>query len=108
MSKSMSIYMPLLMGYMSYSLASGLALYFLASNVFGIVQYTILGRSNWSNILPFIKKKEDEKSPSVKKEPVIVDSEAKDMPEEETSDVDETSTDIRRMPKRKRPKRKNS
>lgn len=109
MSKSMSIYMPLLMGYMSYSLASGLALYFLASNIFGIVQYTILGRSNWSNILPFMNKKEDEKSPSVKKEPVIVDSEAEDVPEEETKDVDdETSTDKRQMPKRKRPKRKNS
>lgn len=109
MSKSMSIYMPLLMGYMSYSLASGLALYFLASNIFGIVQYTILGRSNWSNILPFMNKKEDEKSPSVKKEPVIVDSEAEDVPEEETKNVDdETSTDKRQMPKRKRPKRKNS
>lgn len=43
-SKSMSIYMPVLMGFMAYSLASGLALYFLTSNVFGIIQYAILGR----------------------------------------------------------------
>lgn len=108
MSKSMSIYMPLLMGYMSYSLASGLALYFLTSNVFGIVQYTILGRSNWDNILPFLKKKEveEDKSSSKKSEPVVV--EAKDVPEPEDSTSDEDGTDKKRMPKRKRPKRKNS
>lgn len=109
MSKSMSIYMPLLMGYMSYSLASGLALYFLVSNIFGIVQYTILGRSNWSNILPFLKKGEDKEKPSPEKsQPVVVESEAKDVPEPKQSASKETSTDNKRMPKRKRPKRKNS
>jgi len=111
MSKSMSIYMPLLMGYMSYSLASGLAIYFLTSNIFGIAQYTILGRSNWSKILPFLgKKRDEEKSPSVKKEQVVLDSVAEDVPEPETpqtDDPEETSTEKKRMPKRKRPKRKN-
>ena len=34
MSGMMNIYMPLLMGFMAYSLASGLALYFLISNIF--------------------------------------------------------------------------
>jgi len=110
MSKSMSIYMPLLMGYMSYSLASGLALYFLASNVFGIVQYTILGRSNWSNILPFLKKndEEEDKSSSKQSEPVVVEAEAHDVSESEESSSDVTSNDKKQMPKRKRPKRKNS
>lgn len=42
-NQSMSLTMPLLMGYMAYSLASGLALYFLASNLIGIIQYAILG-----------------------------------------------------------------
>lgn len=59
-SKAMNLYMPVLMGWMAWSLASGLALYFLASNIFGIVQYALLGRANWRNLLPFLKKKDDE------------------------------------------------
>ena len=52
MSGMMNIYMPLLMGWFAYSLASGLALYFLASNMFSIVQYAILGRFDFKNLLP--------------------------------------------------------
>lgn len=48
MSGMMNIYMPLLMGYMSYTLASGLALYFMISNVFTIVQYGIEGKLDWA------------------------------------------------------------
>jgi len=106
MTKSMSIYMPLLMGYMSYSLASGLALYFLASNIFGIVQYSLLGRSNWANILPFLKKKEEKESTPDKQKPVIVEAEAVDVPEDNDDDTSVSSSDKMRMPKRKRPKRK--
>jgi YidC/Oxa1 family membrane protein insertase len=108
MTKSMSIYMPLLMGYMSYSLASGLALYFLASNIFGIVQYSLLGRSNWSNILPFLKKKDEQESAPDKQKPVIVEAEAEDIPEDLDFDdnSNDSTSDKMRMPKRKRPKRK--
>jgi len=106
MTKSMSIYMPLLMGYMSYSLASGLALYFLASNVFGIVQYSLLGRSNWSNILPFLKKDEDKKETPDKGKTVVLEAEAEDVPKVEKDDIEDSSTDKMRMPKQKRPKRK--
>ena len=59
MSGMMNIYMPLLMGWFAYSLASGLALYFLASNMFSIVQYAILGRFDFINLLP--KKKAENK-----------------------------------------------
>jgi YidC/Oxa1 family membrane protein insertase len=52
MGNMMSIYMPLLMGWISYSLASGLAIYFLASNLIGIGQYALLGRVYWSNLIP--------------------------------------------------------
>jgi YidC/Oxa1 family membrane protein insertase len=52
MSGMMTIYMPLLMGYMAFTLASGLSLYFVASNVIGIVQYAMLGKVNWNNLLP--------------------------------------------------------
>lgn len=48
----MNIYMPFLMGYLAYTLASGLSLYFIASNLIGIGQYAMLGRVNWSNLLP--------------------------------------------------------
>jgi len=52
MSGMMNVYMPLLMGWFAYSLASGLALYFLASNLFSIVQYAILGRFDFKNLFP--------------------------------------------------------
>jgi len=42
MTKSMNLYMPILMGWMAYSLASGLALYFLVSNIATVVQYLSL------------------------------------------------------------------
>jgi YidC/Oxa1 family membrane protein insertase len=48
----MNIYMPLLMGWLAYTLASGLSLYFVASNVIGILQYAMIGKVNWSNLIP--------------------------------------------------------
>ena len=53
----MNIYMPLLMGFMAYSLASGLALYFLVSNIFTICQYAVLGTLHWENLKFWEKKK---------------------------------------------------
>ena len=52
MSKMMNLYMPFLMGYLSYTLASGLALYFVASNLIGIAQYAMLGKVNWRALIP--------------------------------------------------------
>jgi YidC/Oxa1 family membrane protein insertase len=52
MGNMMSIYMPLLLGYFALNFASGLAVYFIASNVLGIVQYASMGRVNWRNLLP--------------------------------------------------------
>lgn len=48
----MNIYMPILMGWFAYTLSGGLALYFVVSNLLGIAQYAMLGRLNWSNLLP--------------------------------------------------------
>lgn len=56
MSGMMNLYMPILMGWFAYSLASGLALYFVASNLVSIIQYGALGKLNFSNLLP--KKKD--------------------------------------------------
>ncbi len=52
MSKSMNLMMPLMMGFITWSLASGLALYFIVSNLLGIAQYAMMGNVNWSNLLP--------------------------------------------------------
>jgi YidC/Oxa1 family membrane protein insertase len=52
MSKMMNLYMPILMGWISYTLASGLALYFVVSNILAIAQYAYMGKVNWKNMLP--------------------------------------------------------
>jgi YidC/Oxa1 family membrane protein insertase len=44
MTQTMSIYMPLLIGYLAYSFASGVALYFVTSNLLGIAQGVIMRR----------------------------------------------------------------
>ena len=68
MSGMMNIYMPLLMGFMAYSLASGLALYFLISNIFTIVQYGAMGSLHWEN-LKFWEKKKPAPKPAGKPRP---------------------------------------
>jgi len=52
MGNMMSIYMPLLLGYFALNFASGLAVYFVTSNLLGIFQYAMMGRTNWRNLLP--------------------------------------------------------
>lgn len=44
MTQMMTLYMPLLLGYFAYTLASGLALYFFASNLLGIIQGYVMRR----------------------------------------------------------------
>ena len=105
MTKSMNIYMPLLMGFMAYSLASGLALYFLASNLIGIAQYSILGRANWSKILPFIKQK-DPVQPKEKAPVKVIDAVAEEVPPK-TKLANSEATDKRMtMPRKQRYQRK--
>lgn len=59
MSGMMSIYMPLFLGYLALSFASGLSIYFITSNILGIVQYAMQGKANWNNLLPaFLRRKE--------------------------------------------------
>lgn len=55
MTQAMNLYMPFLMGWLAYSFSSGLALYFVTSNLFTIAQYAAMGRLNWQNLIPFRK-----------------------------------------------------
>jgi YidC/Oxa1 family membrane protein insertase len=52
MSGMMSVYMPLMLGWFALTFASGIAIYFITSNLLGIAQYAATGRANWSNLLP--------------------------------------------------------
>lgn len=53
MTQMMGIYMPLMLFWFSLNFASGLAVYFIASNLAGIAQYAALGKVNWRNLLNF-------------------------------------------------------
>lgn len=57
MNKMMTIYMPVLMGWISYQYNAGLAVYFVASNIVSLIQYGLMGRLNFSGLLG--KKKEE-------------------------------------------------
>ncbi|HUV16211.1 MAG TPA: YidC/Oxa1 family membrane protein insertase [Pelolinea sp.] len=52
MSGIMNLYLPLLMGWFAYSFASGLALYFVASNLITIAQYAFMGKASFANLFP--------------------------------------------------------
>jgi len=51
-TKMMSIYMPIMLYFFSVNYASGLSVYFVASNILSIVQYAFMGKVNWRNLLP--------------------------------------------------------
>ena len=55
--KMMSIYMPVMLYFFSVNYASGLSVYFVASNILSIVQYAMMGKVNWRNLLPGGQKK---------------------------------------------------
>jgi YidC/Oxa1 family membrane protein insertase len=57
MSQMMNIYMPLLMGYLTYVYASGLALYFVISNLLQILQNVAMGKANLREIFTFRRPK---------------------------------------------------
>jgi YidC/Oxa1 family membrane protein insertase len=50
MTQMMAIYMPLLLGYFSYTFASGLALYFVVSNLLQVAQSAALGKVDWRKV----------------------------------------------------------
>jgi YidC/Oxa1 family membrane protein insertase len=52
MSKMMNMYMPFLMGWLSYSFPAGLAVYFVTSNLSTIVQYALQGKIDFRRLLP--------------------------------------------------------
>ncbi len=56
MTRAMGLYMPLFMGWLAYSFSSGLALYFVVSNIASILQYALMGKLDWKNLIPGLSK----------------------------------------------------
>jgi len=61
MGQSMAYTMPLMLGWFALTFPSGLAVYFITSNVLGIVQYAAQGKANWRNLLPGGQKQQQKK-----------------------------------------------
>ncbi|MFW5696480.1 MAG: YidC/Oxa1 family membrane protein insertase [Phototrophicaceae bacterium] len=47
MTRSMTTIMPLMFGFFSLSFSVGLSIYFVVSNVVGIIQYSLMGKAEW-------------------------------------------------------------
>jgi YidC/Oxa1 family membrane protein insertase len=58
MGNMMSVYMPLMLGYFALTFPSGLSVYFITSNLLGIVQYAMQGKANWRNLIPGAAKRQ--------------------------------------------------
>lgn len=50
MSRSMQLTMPLFIGYISLTLPSGLSVYWVVSNIIGLIQYMAMGKSSFKNL----------------------------------------------------------
>lgn len=49
--QTMGTVMPLMYGFFALSFSVGMSIYFIASNVIGIVQYALMGKVKWANII---------------------------------------------------------
>jgi len=63
MNSMMTLYMPIFLGYITMNYASGLAIYFITTNLVGIGQYAMLGKVNWRNVVPFLPSKPEIEAP---------------------------------------------
>ncbi|MEQ8677558.1 MAG: YidC/Oxa1 family membrane protein insertase [Aggregatilineales bacterium] len=50
MTRSMTTIMPLMFGFFSLSFSVGLSIYFVVSNLVGILQYSLMGRAEWGRL----------------------------------------------------------
>jgi len=52
MSNSMSFTMPLMLFWFALTFPSGVAIYILTGNLLAVVQYAMMGKANWRNLIP--------------------------------------------------------
>jgi YidC/Oxa1 family membrane protein insertase len=65
MNQSMTTIMPLMFGFFAISFSVGISIYFITSNVIGIIQYSMMGKVDWKSLLGRKSKDDDEKPPSL-------------------------------------------
>jgi YidC/Oxa1 family membrane protein insertase len=58
MGKMMNLYMPFMMAWITFSVPAGLALYFVATNVFTFIQYALMGKADLRKLIPGYKPKD--------------------------------------------------
>lgn len=51
MTRSMTTYMPLLFGFLALSYSSGLSIYFITANIFGVIQYSAMGKTDFRRLI---------------------------------------------------------
>lgn len=79
MTRTMTTIMPLMFGFFSLSFSVGLSIYFVVSNLVGIVQYTLMGRAEWGRLIGRVP--EEKKAQQQKQEqPKIVEGKAAPIP----------------------------
>jgi YidC/Oxa1 family membrane protein insertase len=83
MMKAMNLYMPFLMGYLALTFASGLSLYFVVGNLISILQYALMGKLNWNNLIPGRKQTPSKQAPQAE-QPPKVQSGQKDQPSQKS------------------------
>ncbi len=50
-TRQLTTFMPLMVGFFALTYASGLSIYFIVSNIFGIVQYVAMGKADWRRLI---------------------------------------------------------
>lgn len=102
MNNSMTMMMPIMMGFMAYQFSAGLALYFLISNLTTIGQYAVMGRADWSALFPWVEKKVEKKPQVV----IEVENDEDDEDDDEPEPVKVAKPSARAAAKQQRPKMK--
>jgi len=102
MNNSMTMMMPIMMGFMAYQFSAGLALYFLISNLTTIGQYAVMGRADWSALFPWVEKKVEKKPQVV----IEVEDDEDDEDDDEPEPVKVAKPSARAAAKQQRPKMK--
>lgn len=54
-TRSMTTIMPIMFGFFALSFSVGISIYFIVSNLVGILQYTLLGKAHWNQVIPGLK-----------------------------------------------------
>ena len=107
MSRTMTTVMPLMFGVFSMSFSVGLSVYFVVSNVVGIIQYTLMGKAEWGKLLG--RSQEKTKSPKVvegKATPVTSSNKSKSNGNVAAEDGKTKSTELKQHAKSRKQAKK--